>query len=95
MQRMRRDPRPIDESCNCYTCQHFSRAYLRHLITAKEMLSSTLLSIHNLHTLLQMRAELRQAVLRRQHPGICAPVLRDIRLAQTELKHSELQHIED
>jgi len=58
-----RDPRPIDETCTCYTCQHFSRAYLRHLITAKEMLSSTLLSIHNLHTLLQIAAELRQAII--------------------------------
>jgi queuine tRNA-ribosyltransferase len=58
-----RDPRPIDESCTCYTCQHFSRAYLRHLITAKEMLSSTLLSIHNLHTLVQIAVEIRQAIL--------------------------------
>jgi queuine tRNA-ribosyltransferase len=58
-----RDPRPIDETCTCYTCQHFSRAYLRHLITAKEMLSSTLLSIHNLHTLLQIASELRQAII--------------------------------
>jgi queuine tRNA-ribosyltransferase len=58
-----RDPRPIDEICTCYTCQNFSRAYLRHLITAKEMLSSTLLSIHNLHTLLQITAELRQAIM--------------------------------
>lgn len=58
-----RDPRPIDEACTCYTCQHFSRAYLRHLIIAKEMLSATLLSIHNLHTLLQLAREARQAIL--------------------------------
>ncbi len=57
------DPQPIDSACTCYTCQHFSRAYLRHLIAAKEMLSATLLSIHNLHTLLQIARELRQAVL--------------------------------
>jgi queuine tRNA-ribosyltransferase len=58
-----RDPRPIDEICTCYTCQHFSRAYLRHLIIAKEMLSATLLSIHNLHTLVNMAQEMRQAIL--------------------------------
>ena len=58
-----RDPRPIDEACACYTCQHFSRAYLRHLIIAKEMLSASLLSIHNLHTLLQLAREVRQAIL--------------------------------
>jgi queuine tRNA-ribosyltransferase len=57
------DPKPIDETCECYTCQHFSRAYLRHLIAAKEMLSATLISIHNLHTLLQIARELRQAII--------------------------------
>jgi queuine tRNA-ribosyltransferase len=58
-----RDPRPIDETCTCYTCQRFSRAYLRHLIIAKEMLSATLLSIHNLHTLVNMAQEIRLAIL--------------------------------
>jgi len=54
---------PIDESCSCYTCQNFSRAYLRHLIIAKEMLSSTLISIHNITTLVQLAKELRQSIL--------------------------------
>lgn len=58
-----RDPNPIDSSCGCYTCRHFSRAYLRHLINAKEMLVSTLLSIHNLHTLISLATDLRQAIL--------------------------------
>ena len=58
-----RDERPIDENCSCYTCQHFSRAYLRHLIVAKEMLAGTLLSVHNLHTLLQLTRDMRQAIL--------------------------------
>jgi len=58
-----KDSRPIDDTCTCYTCQHFSRAYLRHLIVAKEMLSATLLSIHNLHTLLEFVKEMRQSIL--------------------------------
>jgi queuine tRNA-ribosyltransferase len=58
-----RDPAPIDASCSCYTCQNFSRAYLRHLIVAKEMLSATLLSIHNLHTLLKIVHEIRVSIL--------------------------------
>lgn len=58
-----RDQEPIDESCACYVCTHFSRAYLRHLIVAKEMLSATLLSIHNLHTLIQLAADMRMAIL--------------------------------
>ncbi len=58
-----RDARPIDEQCACYTCQNFSRAYLRHLIISREMLAATLLSIHNLYTLLQLVREIRQAIL--------------------------------
>jgi queuine tRNA-ribosyltransferase len=58
-----RDPKPIDENCKCYTCQNFSRAYIRHLIAAKEMLSATLLSIHNLHTLITLMDDIRQAIL--------------------------------
>lgn len=57
------DLAPIDEACTCYTCTHFSRAYLRHLILAREMLSATLLSIHNLHTLIHVTKALRQAIL--------------------------------
>jgi queuine tRNA-ribosyltransferase len=58
-----RDTNPIDESCTCYTCQNFTRAYLHHLIMAREMLSATLLSIHNLHTLIQLTQDIRQAVI--------------------------------
>jgi queuine tRNA-ribosyltransferase len=58
-----RDPRPVDEACECYTCQYFSRAYLRHLIMAKEILASTLLSIHNLFTLLNMAREIRNSII--------------------------------
>lgn len=57
------DPRPIDETCDCYTCRHFSRAYLRHLIVAREMLASTLLSIHNLHLLVSLVREARAAII--------------------------------
>jgi queuine tRNA-ribosyltransferase len=57
------DPTPIDETCVCYTCQHYSRAYLRHLIAAKEMLAATLLSIHNIHTLVQLARDMRQAII--------------------------------
>jgi queuine tRNA-ribosyltransferase len=58
-----RDQRPIDETCDCYTCRTFTRAYLRHLIVAKELLAGTLLSIHNLHALIRLTRELRSAIL--------------------------------
>ena len=57
------DPRPIDESCDCTTCRQHSRAYLRHLMVAQEMLAATLVSIHNLRTLIRLSEELRQAIL--------------------------------
>ena len=60
------DERPISETCQCYTCQNHSRAYIRHLIQAREMLSGTLLSIHNIHTLLDLARHLREAILNGQ-----------------------------
>ena len=58
-----RDERPIEQDCTCYTCQNFSRAYLRHLIVAKELLAGTLLSVHNLQTLLKLARDMRQAII--------------------------------
>ena len=58
-----RDARPLDETCDCYTCQTFTRAYIRHLIVAKELLAGTLLSIHNLRALIRLVAEIRTAIL--------------------------------
>lgn len=56
------DPSPIDEQCTCYACQNFSRAYLRHLVKAKEILAHILLSIHNLHILVDMTRKMRAAI---------------------------------
>ena len=61
-----RDASPIDAECPCYTWRHFSRAYLRHLIMAKEILASTLLSIHNIFTLVELTRKLREAILQNQ-----------------------------
>lgn len=56
------DKRPIDESCNCYTCHHFSRAYLRHLYERQEITSAILNTIHNLHFYLDIFRKIRQAI---------------------------------
>ena len=56
------DPRPIQEGCACYTCQSFSRAYLRHLIMSKEILGLRLNTIHNLHFLLQLMRDTRHSL---------------------------------
>jgi queuine tRNA-ribosyltransferase len=61
------DHAPIDDSCTCYTCRNFSRAYLRHLILAREILAATLISIHNLNFLLDLTRRARNAVLESQY----------------------------
>jgi queuine tRNA-ribosyltransferase len=56
------DLRPIDETCACYTCRHFTRAYLHHLDRANEILGARLNTIHNLHYYLNLMGEMRAAI---------------------------------
>ncbi|HEX5829641.1 MAG TPA: tRNA guanosine(34) transglycosylase Tgt [Gemmatimonadaceae bacterium] len=58
----RDDPRPLDETCGCATCRRFSRAYLRHLFLADEMLGMRLLSLHNVHFLVALMRDARAAI---------------------------------
>ncbi|QEZ47735.1 tRNA guanosine(34) transglycosylase Tgt [Cupriavidus oxalaticus] len=60
----RNDPRPLDESCACYTCRNFSRAYLHHLHRVGEILGARLNTIHNLHYYLQLMREVRESIER-------------------------------
>lgn len=61
--RFKEDFAPLDETCPCYTCQHFSRAYLNHLIKSGEMLGYILLSLHNIAELIRFTREIRQSIL--------------------------------
>jgi len=61
--RFKRDFRPIDAQCTCYTCRYYSRAYLHHLFKADELLGKTLASIHNLFFLIRLVEGMRQAIL--------------------------------
>ncbi len=58
----REDERPLDEACVCYTCRNYSRAYLRHLFQAREILAYHLNTIHNLHYYLNLMADIRKAI---------------------------------
>lgn len=60
--RYKNDQRPLDETCQCYTCRHFSRAYLHHLNRVGEILGAQLSTIHNLHYYLQLMKEIRNAI---------------------------------
>lgn len=57
-----KDTRPIEEDCDCYTCGHYSRSYLRHLDKCGEILGSHLNTVHNLHFYLRLMAEIRAAI---------------------------------
>ena len=61
--KFREDFTPLDETCPCYTCQNFTRAYLSHLIRAHEMLAYTLLSIHNITELIRFTQKIRASIL--------------------------------
>ncbi len=58
----KKDLRPIDEECDCYACQNYSRAYIRHLISVQEMLGGRLISIHNIRFLIRLTEEIRNAI---------------------------------
>jgi queuine tRNA-ribosyltransferase len=75
-----RDERPVDPACSCYTCRTFSRAYLRHLFAAKELLAMRLNTLHNLHYFLGLMAEVRRAIAEDRY----AAFARDFRVRARE-----------
>jgi queuine tRNA-ribosyltransferase len=74
--RYKDDPRPVDERCECYTCKSYSRAYLRHLFLAGEMLYAVLATRHNLRRYLDIMREIRHAILSDTFPDY----LRSVRI---------------
>jgi queuine tRNA-ribosyltransferase len=66
--RHKEDDAPVDSGCSCYACQHFSRSYLRHLILANEILGLHLATLHNLHFMLTLIREIRDALLEDRFP---------------------------
>jgi len=80
--RYKDDPRPVDENCHCYTCRNHSRAYLRHLYQAGEILYAVLATRHNLTRYLDIMREIRHAILLGQFPKY----LRDVRAVPVEVE---------
>src|SRR5262249_20758841 len=60
---VREDPAPLDPECDCYTCRNYSRAYLRHLVMSREILSARLHTIHTLPFYIELMRRSRQAIL--------------------------------
>ena len=57
-----REETPVDRACGCYTCQHFSRAYLRHLFMSRELFGLRLNTIHNLYMIVRLMRDIREAI---------------------------------
>jgi queuine tRNA-ribosyltransferase len=74
-----RDHSPVEEGCACYCCANFTRAYIRHLIVAKEILAATLLTLHNVHLLLSLMREMRVAILEGAFESYAASFLENYR----------------
>lgn len=70
--RYKEDPAPLDENCPCYACRNFSRAYLRHLFLAEEMLFGTLATLHNLTHYLEIMRRMRESILEGRFPQFLA-----------------------
>jgi queuine tRNA-ribosyltransferase len=75
---------PIEENCTCYACTTFSRAYIRHLVRAEEILGHQLLSIHNLHMLIALMRDIRAAILDGTFPTFAAEFLANYRPTSKE-----------
>jgi queuine tRNA-ribosyltransferase len=73
--RYAKDPAPVEDNCACPTCARYSRAYLRHLFMARELLSYRLNTVHNLHYILNLMAELREAIVDDRYPAFARTTL--------------------
>ncbi|MCT7949082.1 tRNA guanosine(34) transglycosylase Tgt [Ancylothrix sp. C2] len=82
--KFRDDFQPLDETCPCYTCQNFSRAYLSHLVRSGEILAHVLLSIHNLTELIHFNKRMRKAIQEDRFASEFSRWLRDDAMVESE-----------
>jgi len=85
----RQQSSPIDESCDCYTCQSFSAAYLHHLFKAKELLAYRLASIHNLRFVIRLMEDMRRAIVQGTFAAFRERFLSEYRIADEEVRRSQ------
>lgn len=80
------DHNPIDDTCDCYACRTFTRAYIRHLIVAKEMLAATLISIHNIRFLVALVQKSRQMIQNCQFSDFAVDFLQNYQPRSKQVK---------
>ncbi len=89
--RYARDPNPIEPGCTCYTCQRFSRAYLRHLFKAGEILGLRLATLHNLHFMQQLMQRIRKSIREGRFHEFKESFLARYRISDQEARHRNKQ----
>jgi queuine tRNA-ribosyltransferase len=83
------DPLPVEVGCDCYTCQHFSRAYLRHLFKAEEILGLHLATVHNIRFMMRLMDEVRAAILNGAFAEYRHRFLAGYKLSNQEVRHAQ------
>ena len=83
------DPAPIEAGCDCTTCRHFSRAYVRHLLKANEIFGLRLATLHNLRFMLRTMAEIRQSILEGTFGALKASFLEQYRIVPDEVRAAQ------
>jgi queuine tRNA-ribosyltransferase len=83
------DPLPIEPGCDCYTCQNFSRAYLRHLFKAEEILGLHLATVHNVRWMLRLMEEIRGHIAAGTFPAFRAAFLAAYHLPDQAVRHAQ------
>jgi queuine tRNA-ribosyltransferase len=85
------DPRPVQKDCNCYTCRTFSRAYLRHLYKAGEISALRLGTIHNVHFMLTLMAQIRTAITNGTFDEFRLAFLERFQISNQRVRHEQRQ----
>jgi queuine tRNA-ribosyltransferase len=83
------DPVPVEPGCQCYACQHFSRAYLRHLFKAREILGLQLATIHNVHFILDLMSQIRKHIGAGSFAAFKKGFLAQYQLPNQQVRHSQ------
>lgn len=87
--RFAQDPGPIEEGCDCYTCQRFSRAYVRHLLRVQEFLGYRLATLHNLRFMIRLMDEIRRSILDGTFVEFKARFLSEYRVVPQEVRDAQ------
>lgn len=89
--RFAEDLRPVQEDCGCYTCQTFSRAYLRHLYKAGEISALRFCTIHNVHFMMNLMRQVRTAIANRTFADFRAQFLASFQITDQQVRHEQRQ----